>query len=245
MACPTRRSPSARCSPPRRRATPWAARCRSLLVMVLKPSWSLYRGRARGRERVRPNERAIFKHTTTRGSAASRSADFRQPSRSADRTSDLRAERPDRPPLRDPPRQRGKRREVGIDDRSCEHPQPVDRARAEMPIGPPSCTIDRSSRGTAEVERRTRSSASRRRADPRRRPPQRHPNVNWPSQPRHHLDLPARHRERRDHRHRPCPTRAHDPGNHRAGSLARSASPPRPTRVPPCCRPSDGDSHSR
>ena len=70
---------------------------------------------------------------------------------------------------------RGKRREVGIDDRSCEHPQPVDRARAEMPIGPPSCTIDRSSRGTAEVERRTRSSASRRRADPRKRPPQRHP----------------------------------------------------------------------
>jgi hypothetical protein len=77
MACPTRRSPAARCSPPRRRAAPSAARCRSLLVIVLKPSWSLYRGRARGRERVRPNERAISKHTTTRGSAASpRSADL-------------------------------------------------------------------------------------------------------------------------------------------------------------------------
>jgi hypothetical protein len=63
-ACPTRRSPSARCSPPRRRAAR-SARSRSLLVMVLKPSWSLYRGRARGRERVRPNERAILKHTTT------------------------------------------------------------------------------------------------------------------------------------------------------------------------------------
>ena len=50
MACPTRRSPAARCSPPRRRAAPSAARYRSLLVMVPKPSWSLYRGRARGRE---------------------------------------------------------------------------------------------------------------------------------------------------------------------------------------------------
>jgi hypothetical protein len=67
MACPTRRSPAARCSPPRRRAAPSAARCRSLLVMVPKPSWSLYRGRARGRERVRPNERAVLKHTTTPG----------------------------------------------------------------------------------------------------------------------------------------------------------------------------------
>ena len=66
MARPTRRSPAARCSPPRRRAAPSEARCRSLLVMVPKPSWSLYRGRARGRERVRPNERAILKHTTTR-----------------------------------------------------------------------------------------------------------------------------------------------------------------------------------
>jgi hypothetical protein len=57
-----------------------------LPVIVLKPSWSLYRGRARGRERVRPNERAVLKHTTTRGSAASpRSADFRQPSWSGDR----------------------------------------------------------------------------------------------------------------------------------------------------------------
>ena len=66
MARPTRRSPSARCSPPRRRAAPSEAPRRSLLVMVPKPSWSLYRGRARGRERVRPNERAILKHTTTR-----------------------------------------------------------------------------------------------------------------------------------------------------------------------------------
>jgi hypothetical protein len=32
-----------------------------------QPSWSLYRGRARGRERVRPNVRAILKHTTTPG----------------------------------------------------------------------------------------------------------------------------------------------------------------------------------
>jgi hypothetical protein len=67
MACPTRQSPSARCSPPRRRAAPSAARCRALLVIVVKPSWSLYRRRARGRERVRPNERAVAKDTTTAG----------------------------------------------------------------------------------------------------------------------------------------------------------------------------------
>jgi hypothetical protein len=70
MACPTRRSPSARCSPPRRRAAPSAARCRSSLVMVVKPSWSLCRRRARGRERVRPNERAVPKDTTTAGIGA-------------------------------------------------------------------------------------------------------------------------------------------------------------------------------
>jgi hypothetical protein len=38
-----------------------------LLVTVVKPSWSLYRRRARGRERVRPNERAVAKDTTTAG----------------------------------------------------------------------------------------------------------------------------------------------------------------------------------
>jgi hypothetical protein len=42
---------------------------------------------------------------------------------------------------------RGKRREVGIDDRSCEHPQPGDRAHTEMPVGPPFCTIDGPLRG--------------------------------------------------------------------------------------------------
>jgi hypothetical protein len=35
MTCPTRRSPSARCSSPLRRAAPVAVRCRSVLVMVL------------------------------------------------------------------------------------------------------------------------------------------------------------------------------------------------------------------
>jgi hypothetical protein len=49
---------------------------------------------------------------------------------------------------------RGKRRELGMNDWSWEHPQPVDRARTEMPIGPPFCINDGLSRG------RPRSSAA-------------------------------------------------------------------------------------
>ncbi len=45
----------------------------------------------------------------------------------------------------------------------------------------------------------------RRRDGPRGRPADRHPTPARPHQPRHHLDLPAGHRQRRDHRHRPRP----------------------------------------
>ena len=49
---------------------------------------------------------------------------------------------------------RGKRRELGLHDRSREHPQPADRAHTEMPVGPPFCTIDGSSRGRPWSSRR-------------------------------------------------------------------------------------------
>jgi integrase len=46
-----------------------------------------------------------------------------------------------------------------------------------------------------------------------------------PQQPRHHLDLPAGHRQRRDHRNRPCPPRADDPSQRVARALIDSGSP--------------------
>jgi hypothetical protein len=39
----------------------------------------------------------------------------------------------------------------------------------------------------------------------------RDPAPTWPQQPRHHVDLPAGHRQRRDHRDRARPPRADDP----------------------------------
>ena len=46
---------------------------------------------------------------------------------------------------------------------------------------------------------------------PLRRATDRHLARTRTQQPRHHQRLPAGHRQRRDHRDRPCPTRAHDP----------------------------------
>jgi integrase len=60
----------------------------------------------------------------------------------------------------------------------------------------------------------------RRRARPRGRPAQRDPAPTRPRQPRHHLDLPAGHRHRRDHRHRPRPARANDVRHRRSAALS-------------------------
>jgi hypothetical protein len=60
---------------------------------------------------------------------------------------------------------------------------------------------------TASAAPRTRS-----RDGSRRGTADRHPAPTRAQQSRHHLDLPPRHRQRRDHRHRPRPRRADDPG---------------------------------
>src|SRR4051794_36728834 len=65
MISPTRRSPAARCSSPRRCAAPLAARCRSVLVMVLNlPSGSASKFAALGeqfeRARVDPPVALVF-----------------------------------------------------------------------------------------------------------------------------------------------------------------------------------------
>lgn len=64
MTRPTRRSPSLRCSSPRRCANPSAGRFRLLLAMVSHLQ-SLCGGRAKGRERVRPNVRSFSRQATT------------------------------------------------------------------------------------------------------------------------------------------------------------------------------------
>jgi hypothetical protein len=47
----------------------------------------------------------------------------------------------------------------------------------------------------------------------------RHPAPTRTQQPRHHLRLPPRHRQRRDHRNRPRPTRTDDPSQRVAPAL--------------------------
>ena len=59
----------------------------------------------------------------------------------------------------------------------------------------------------------------RRRTGPRGRPADRHPAATRTQRPRHHIHLPARHRQRRDHRHRARPTSADDPRERLATAL--------------------------
>ena len=71
---------------------------------------------------------------------------------------------------------------------------------------------------------RTGPPRARRRDGPRRRPADRHPATARPHQPRDHLDLPAGHRQHRDHRHRPRPPTADGPGRRNVPPLTASAS---------------------
>ena len=134
----------------------------------------------------------------------------------------------------------GRRREVGMDAWGWEQLQPWLELRRELPVGPLLCVINGTTRGrhwsprrgtrrAAAHRRRGRSAAPlratpapprpRRRDGSRRRPADRHPAPTRPQQPRHHLRLPARHRQRRDHRDRPRPTRADDPRQRLAAAL--------------------------
>ena len=89
----------------------------------------------------------------------------------------------------------GRRREVGMDDWGWQELQPWLELRRSAPA-----------LGATPAPPRPR-----RRDGARRCAADRHPTPARPHQPRHHLRLPARHRQRRDHRHRPCPPRTDDP----------------------------------
>jgi hypothetical protein len=84
----------------------------------------------------------------------------------------------------------------------------------------------RESRCAATVRAAPAAPRARRRARPRARPAQRHPAPARPHQPRHHLYLRTKDRQRPDHRRRPRPQGADDPGQHRSPRLGR----PRRTR---------------
>ena len=138
----------------------------------------------------------------------------------------------------------GRRREVGMDTWGWAELQPWLETRAELPwerccacsparragaSGPtpppgPSCAGRPSRPGSGGASRRTNSPRPRRRAGPRRRATDRHPAPTRPQQPRHHHRLSPRHRQRRDHRDRPRPTRPDDPGEHIAATLIKAGS---------------------
>jgi hypothetical protein len=121
--------------------------------------------------------------------------------------------------------------------------------RLELPVGPLFCVINGRTRGRpwssaaarAELRRTAAAAGVRRRFAPHQL---RHAHAiemahegvpliviqapTRPQQPRHHLDLPPRHRQRRDHRHRPRAPSADDPGQHIAKTLRA-----RPGQAPP------------
>lgn len=114
----------------------------------------------------------------------------------------------------------GKRREVGMDTWAWEQLAAWLAPRRAMPVGPLLCVIHGPTQGAAMVRVVSSRPASscrgggrrptplraapaapctRSRDGARRRPIDCHPTPTRPHQPRHHIDLPARHRQRRNH----------------------------------------------
>ncbi len=137
----------------------------------------------------------------------------------------------------------GRRREVGMDRWGWEYLRPWLELRMRMPVGPLLCVIDGRTRGRpwasdaarARLRRVAAKAGVRRRFAPHQLRhahavelahegvrAQCHPAPVGAYQPRRHLDLSARHRQRRDHRDRPRPQGADDPRQHWAAPLGRS-----------------------
>jgi integrase len=125
----------------------------------------------------------------------------------------------------------GRRRDVGIDPWGWDHLRPWLEYRIALPVGPLLCVIDGPTRGRrwasdaarAQLRRVASKAGVRRRFAPHQL---RHAHAvelahedvplnviqrQLGHKPWRHLDLSARDRQRRDHRHRPRPKGAHDP----------------------------------
>jgi hypothetical protein len=88
------------------------------------------------------------------------------------------------------------------------------------------------SRSAAPLRAAPAPTRPRRRDGSRGRTADRHPAPTRTQRPRHHIRLPTRHRQRRDHRHRARPTSADDPRQRLAAALIhrQRAAPPRAKR---------------
>jgi integrase len=137
----------------------------------------------------------------------------------------------------------GRRREVGMDPWGWEHLRPWLELRMALPVGPLLCVVEGRTRGRpwasdaarAQLRRVASKAGVRRRFAPHQLrhahaielahegvPLQRHPAPTGAYQPRRHVHLPARDRQRRDHRHRPRPQSANDPRQCRTAPLDRA-----------------------
>jgi integrase len=134
----------------------------------------------------------------------------------------------------------GRRREVGMDDWEWQELEPWLIARVTLPVGPLFCVINGRTRGRpwttsgarAELRRAAARAGIRRHFAPhqlrhahavemaRGGAADRHPVPARTQQPRHHLGLTARNRQRRDHRNGPRPSCSDDPGQRVAAELA-------------------------
>jgi hypothetical protein len=160
----------------------------------------------------------------------------------------------------------GQRREVGMDDWGWEHLSPWVTKCVELPPGPLFSIIAGPTRGRpwpqtgvpepAPPTRRPGRRAQARRAAPapprpgrragaRGRTAERDPAPARPFEPRRHLHLPARDRQRRGHQRRPHPQAADDPGSRRTNPLTSCVRPagtsgPWPIRCRPLLLPTEG-----
>ena len=114
-------------------------------------------------------------------------------------------------------------------------PRPDRWAQLGTVIGPPTGSSHcRRSRSTAPVRATPAPARARGRDGPRRRPAGRHPAAVGARAPRGDLDLPARNRQRGNHRHCPRPTATRDPGHSRPAHHPvnrRALSRPRPAPI--------------
>ena len=95
-------------------------------------------------------------------------------------------------------------------------PRPHRRTQLGSRVRAPATHSHRRSCRSATPARATPAPARARSRDgARRRPARRHPEATRACPPRGHLDLSPRHRQLRDHRHRPRPTTTHDPRQRR------------------------------